>query len=151
MLIIMLLAGLVLASGAVEAPKTPAVAIVKEWKGFYASQEAPKKVVAKDQKEWEEIWSSMQGKVQPKPETPKIDFDKNVVIAVFMGRKMTGGYSVKVLKIEEKNKLVVTVKVSGPPPGAMVTMALTSPYHVVVVPKTDKAVEFVSEKTEKQK
>ena len=102
--------------------------------------------MVKDQKGWEEVWSSMEGNVQPKPETPKVDFEKNRVIAVFMGMRRSGGYTVKITNIEEKDKLVVTVKESGPPPDAMVTMALTSPFHVVVIPRSDKAVEFVNEK-----
>ena len=143
---ILTLAGLMMTGIALAAEKSPGVAVVKEWKGANATQEAPKRIVVEDQKGWEEVWSGMEGNVQPKPETPKVDFDKHKVIAVFMGRRMTGGYSVKITGIEENGKLVVKVKESGPPPGAMVTMALTSPYHVMVVPKTDKPVEFVTEK-----
>jgi len=146
---ILALAGLLITGTALAAEKAPGVAIVKEWKGSNAAQEKPKRVVVENQKGWEEVWSSMEGNVQPKPETPKIDFSKNTVIAVFMGMRKSGGYSVKITSIEEKDKLVVVVKESDPPPDAMVTMALTSPYHVVVIPKTRKAIEFVNEKNEK--
>ncbi len=129
-----------------KAAEKAGVAIVQEWKGANSAQNARQRVVVKDQKAWEKTWSGMKGSIQPKPEAPKIDFNKNMVIAVFMGRKNTGGYSVKIVSIVEKEKLIVTVKENSPPADAMVTMALTAPYHVVVVPKTAKAVEFVDGK-----
>ena len=129
-----------------EAAEKPGPAVLQQWKGANSAQNAPQRVVVKDQKSWEKTWSGIKGSIQPKPEVPKIDFDKNMVIAVFMGRKNTGGYAVEIAKIEEKEKLVVTVKETSPRPDAMVTMALTAPYHVVVVPKTGKAVEFVDAK-----
>ena len=122
------------------------MAIVQEWKGFNAAQEKPKKLVVKDQKAWKDAWATMKGNIQPKPEPPKVDFGKHEVIVVFMGRKMTGGYAVKIVRVYDNDKRIVTVKETSPRPDGMVTMvvtlALTSPYHAVVVPKTTKAVEF---------
>ncbi|MCE5279776.1 MAG: protease complex subunit PrcB family protein [Planctomycetaceae bacterium] len=130
----------------VAAEKGTAVAVVQQWRGFNASQEAPRRVVVKDQKAWEEVWSAMVGYLEPKPEAPKVDFDSQMVIAVFMGRRSTGGFSIQITGIELNDKMVVAVKQSSPPPGAITTQALTSPYHVVVVAKTDKPVEFVDDK-----
>ena len=140
------LAGLVLAGSAVAAEKSSCVAVIQEWKGANSAREAPKRIVVKDQKGWEEVWSGMKGNESPKPETPKVDFDSQMVIAVFMGTRNTGGYSVKITSVEQNGKVTVKVKESSPPPGAIVTTALTSPYHVVVVAKSDKPVEFVNEK-----
>ena len=92
----LILAGLVLVGSAAAAEKSQTVAIIKEWKGFNAAQESPKRVVVKDQKGWEEVWSGMNGNVMPKPGTPKVDFDSQMVIAVFMGTRKSGGYSVKI-------------------------------------------------------
>jgi hypothetical protein len=44
---------------------------------------------------------------------------------------------------------VVSVEQTVPGPDDMVTMALTSPYHVVVVPRSKKPIEFVAEREEK--
>jgi hypothetical protein len=129
-----------------EAAEMPAAAIIQQWKGAYSAQNTAQRVVVKDRKSWEKTWSGMKRPMQPKTEAPKIDFDKHMVLAVFLGRKNTGGYAVAIAKIEQKEKLVVTVKETSPPPDAMVTMALTAPYHVVVVPKTEKAIEFVDAK-----
>jgi hypothetical protein len=143
---IVTLAGFVLAGTVAAAEKSPGVAVVKEWSGAYSAQETAKRVVVKDQKGWEEVWAGMNGNITPKPETPKIDFTRQMVLAVFMGTRNTGGYSVKITGIESNGKLKVKVKESSPPPGGMVTEALTAPYHVVVVAKSDKPVEFVDTK-----
>jgi hypothetical protein len=140
------LGGMILVSAATAAEKKPGVSIIKEWNGAYSAQETAKRVVVKDQKGWEEVWSGMNGNIDPKPQIPKIDFDRRMVIAVFMGSRNTGGYSVKITSVELNGKLTVKVKESGPPPGGMVTEALTAPYHVIVVPKSDKTAEFVNEK-----
>lgn len=143
-------AGMLVAGTAMAADKGE-VPILRQWAGANAAQEKPRQAVVQDQKAWEEIWSAMEGNVLPKPETPKVDFDKTEIIAVFMGMRMSGGYGVKIVKIEEQDKkLVVTVKESGPPPGAMVTMALTSPYHVVAIAKSAKPVEFALEANDKK-
>lgn len=130
--------------GAQEAPM--GMPVEQQWKGFNAKQEKSKRLVIRDQKTWVATWDVMKGNVMPKPAVPAIDFDKQMVVAVFMGRKMSGGYGIKIVKVKEKDGLIVTVKESSPPKDAMVTMALTSPYHVVVIPKSDKKVEFVNEK-----
>jgi len=147
----LLLAALLSMGGVAADDEEPGVPIVKEWTGANAKREAPGRVVAGDQESWKKIWSGMTGNTRPQAATPKIDFGKQQVLAVFMGRRNTGGYSVKIVRIEDKTKRVVTVRESSPPPDAMVTMALTSPYHVVVVPKTSKKVEFVDRKAAPKK
>lgn len=118
----------------------------KEWRGMNAAQEKAERVVVEEPKGWEDVWSRVAGNVVPKPATPDIDFTRNRVAAVFMGRKRTGGFSVQLTAREEGGKVIVKVNETHPRPGAIVTQALTSPYHVLVVPKTDEGVEFENAK-----
>lgn len=70
---------------------------------------------------------------------PTIDFSQNNVVAIFMGQKNSGGYSIGVRKVTiEDNTAIINVTESGPE--GMATMVLTAPYCIVVVPKTDKVV-----------
>ncbi len=79
----------------------------------------------------------------PTPETPAVDFEKSMVIAVSPGRKMSGGYDVEIVEIiEAEGKFVVKVLYTEPDPGAMVTMAITQPHHVISTSKSDLPVEF---------
>lgn len=128
----------------IETP--PGMAVVKEWHGCYSGWETPMRVVAKDEESWELIWFAARKNQTIKPETPKIDFTKNQVLAVFMGSRPTGGYTTSIIKIEDKDKRIVTVREKSPPPDGGVTCAVTTPYHLVVIPKTAKAVEFADEK-----
>lgn len=70
---------------------------------------------------------------------PTIDFSQNNVVALFMGQKNSGGYSIGVRKvtIEDNTAIINTVETK---PEGMATMALTAPYCIVVIAKTDKVV-----------
>ncbi|NQY29574.1 MAG: protease complex subunit PrcB family protein [Flavobacteriaceae bacterium] len=76
---------------------------------------------------------------------PKVDFSKETIIAVFMGEKTTGGFSVTIENVKEENKkLIVKIKETKPGPKDMVTMAITQPFCFVKINNVGK--EFVFEK-----
>ena len=59
---------------------------------------------------------------------------------------MTGGYGVEITKIEEtlqKRILSVTIRESKPPADAMLTQALTQPFHIVKLKKLELPATFV--------
>ena len=67
-------------------------------------------------------------------EVPKIDFTKNQVVALFLGMKKTGGYSISVDKVEKiDGKLVIYKKIESPKADDMVTMALTNPFVIAEI------------------
>ena len=71
-------------------------------------------------------------------EIPAVNFAQSSVVAVFMGQKRSGGYSITIEKVTvEDNTALVLVKNTVPEPGAAVTMALTAPYCVALIPKAD--------------
>jgi len=55
-------------------------------------------------------------------------FDRNLVVAAFMGERNTGGYSVD---ITQDGEGVLQVAANGPEKGAMVTQVVTTPYKVL--------------------
>ncbi|MCG2611576.1 protease complex subunit PrcB family protein [Flavobacterium sp. SM15] len=66
----------------------------------------------------------------------KIDFSENCVLALYLGQKNTGGYTLSVDKVQnEPGKTIIQRKITGPKQGEMATMALTNPYCLVVVKK----------------
>lgn len=68
---------------------------------------------------------------------PQIDFERNNVVALFMGQKNTGGYSISIGKISvTDDTTVIFAKRTVPPTGGVVSMALTAPYCIAVIPKT---------------
>ena len=58
-------------------------------------------------------------------------FDRNLVVAAFMGERNTGGYSVE---ITQDGDGLVHVAAKEPGKGAMVTQVLTTPFKVVSLP-----------------
>lgn len=81
------------------------------------------------------VWT----RISPQGTAPDVDFGTNAVIAIFMGTRNTGGYHYE-LGTSTLSDGVFTIEVIESTPGMkeMVTMALTAPYIVFSVPKTDK-------------
>lgn len=74
---------------------------------------------------------------------PEINFTNYTVIAAFMGEQKTGGYKIEIKKIQDSGKeIMVYIKERAPAKGAITTMILTQPYHVVKVKKITKPVVF---------
>lgn len=64
-------------------------------------------------------------------------------LIVGAGERRTGGYRVEFLSVTETpDGLLVRAKVVSPPPGAIVTQALTFPVGVARIPATDRPVVF---------
>lgn len=73
----------------------------------------------------------------------KVDFARQNVVAVFMGQKNTGGHSITIQNVTISNNTAEVLTVEEyPKRGGMVTMALTAPYCIAVIPKT-KEVKFI--------
>jgi len=76
-------------------------------------------------------------------DVPTIDFTTSNVVALFMGQKNTGGYSISVGKIIlDGESDTATVQIIESEPQDMATMALTEPYCIAKISKSKK-VEFV--------
>lgn len=90
------------------------------------------------------------------PAGTAIDFTQDMLVAVLMGTCNTGGYGVTVSGITREPMMVI-LPVPGPPPsfrlvvevlerrpapGSIVTMALTSPFHVVKLRRSADRVDF---------
>ena len=64
--------------------------------------------------------------------------DGRIAVAAFQGQQTSGGFSVRIERIERSgDQLLVHAKFSEPAPGSMNTMALTSPVHVVSIAAAD--------------
>jgi hypothetical protein len=71
---------------------------------------------------------------------PNIDFAKYRIVALFMGEKTSGGYTIGIENIrQEKGKVIIKIKKTYP--DGMATMALSQPYMIAQV-KTTKKIEF---------
>lgn len=98
-----------------------------------------KNYIIKSKKEWQDVWAKAGHSVV----APEVDFTKEMIIAVFYGVALTGGYSVEIIKvIEGLDKLTVFIKETSPGSDCTATQALTEPRHIIKVQRVDKEVVF---------
>ncbi len=97
------------------------------------------KYVIKDENAFENLWQDASDE-----DMPEVDFASEMVIAVFMGEKSSGGYDVEIVEIlETEDTLEVTISETEPGDDDMVTMALTYPEHIISLENIDKEVNFI--------
>jgi hypothetical protein len=119
-------------------------AILREWKGLYGGLATPADKVIRTQEEWTTLWRQTHASQVPPPGAPKVDFATEMVIAVFMGQRPTGGYALTIEDVAFGDKEIrVTVREQAPPPDAITAQVLTQPFHMVVVKKSALPVKFV--------
>jgi len=64
--------------------------------------------------------------------------DGRVAVAAFQGEQRSGGFAIHIERIErDGDRLIVHAKFTQPRPDDIVTMALTSPVHVVAIAAAD--------------
>ena len=90
--------------------------------------------VARNQNEWKTLWQRHTATETNPSAPPAIDFNKEIVIAIFLGEKPTGGYAVEIIQIDGSNgEFEIVFRELNPPPGGIVTQALTQPFHMIRV------------------
>ncbi len=114
------------------------VSVVELARGNYSHQSEQAFELVNGQPRLLEIWRNLDGRMPP-----AIDFSEFSVIAVFMGERRTGGYSIMVEKATRVDgRLVVDVVMRAPGADCFTTQALTQPYHLVVIPAFTGQVVF---------
>jgi hypothetical protein len=101
--------------------------------------ELPRQAVARTDGEWAALWQQHAG---TKP-LPKVDFTKRTVVAVFLGSRPSAGFSVEVSRTrQEGTTLIVEWREVPPPRDSMLAQVITSPAHLVAIPRFDGEVTF---------
>jgi hypothetical protein len=114
--------------------------------GTQSGIDEPRTVVVQSADEWARLWRAH---AADKP-APVVDFTKEMVVGVFAGSRPTAGYSVQIVGTrEEADGLVVEYRVGVPDRDMMTAQVITSPYHLVAIPKRAGEVVFEKVKSEK--
>jgi hypothetical protein len=101
-------------------------------KGITSQIDGARQATARTAGEWQTLWTQHAGD-RPRPQ---VDFSKEMVVAVFLGSRPTAGFSVEIVGAREEGAtLVVSYKETRPQPGTVAAQILTSPLHIVAVPK----------------
>jgi hypothetical protein len=115
----------------------------KEWGKDHSGYIKPAKLVIYSEKDWEDVWREVHKKeINPQP-APKIDFEKYMILAVFMGDCPLGGYHITITNIYDTGKeILAEVKEVRPTHGLT---WVTAPYHMIMIKKSHLPVRFISQ------
>jgi hypothetical protein len=106
--------------------------------------EEPRQAVARTPAQWETLW---RGHARERP-LPDVDFDKEIVVAVFSGSRPTAGYAVEIAGVKAGGGVtVVQYYESQPRPGMVTAQVITTPFHIVAIPRPPG--ELIFEKVER--
>ena len=98
-------------------------------------------LIIKDDKALNTIFAKINSTRMPGVPIPKINFDEEMVLGLFMGSKTSGGYTIKIDHIEQNpNEMIVFY--SEQHPTGMATSVMTQPCYLAKIAKTDKTIRF---------
>lgn len=102
-----------------------------------------RQVLIRDDAAFELLWRQHQGSLELLPD---VDFERDMVVAVFLGEQPTGGYEVSITEVAESDSGIrVYYSVTEPHPDFMVIQMLTAPVHMIVVPAREGEIQFIQQ------
>lgn len=120
--------------------------------GRYANLVAGTTAVLRTQEGYEALWADLHADRRTVPDLPPIDFSAQMVVAIVLGERPTGGYRVSVEEVRARTdaaQLRVAYTESQPGEGCAVVQVRTAPYVLVAVDRPEdisaleEAVSFV--------
>jgi hypothetical protein len=108
-------------------------------KGDQSNVDEPRQVAVRTAAEWKTLWRQH----SPDRDQPRVDFGRDMVVGVFLGSRTTAGFSVEIVSaLVEQGVLVVRFRETRPQSDRIVAQVITSPYHLVAVPRHSGDVRF---------
>jgi hypothetical protein len=105
-----------------------------------------KAIAIHDAASWNTLWLEHKKNSTLASAAPAVDFSKQMVVAVFLGERRTGGYAVHIQTISaESGGLNVAYQERRPGKDCILIMAITFPYQIVRVARVDGPVTFSPE------
>ena len=127
----------------VQAVVSTAIPFTSVAQGTRSQIQEPRQVVVRTAAEWQTLWTAHDSAA-----APDVDFSSAIVVGVFLGTRPTAGFSVRITAVTAKDGSAVVEYVEGRPrPGGMTAQVITSPFHLVTVPRTIET--FVFKQVEK--
>ncbi len=108
-------------------------------RGAQSGIEEARQVVVRTAAEWNALWTQH----APQRPAPAVDFGREVVAAVFLGSRPSGGFAVQIVgAAPQAGTLVVQYRETKPGADAIAAQVITSPFQLVALPKADGDVKF---------
>lgn len=108
-------------------------------KGVHSNMDDARQAVARTPGEWDALWRQH----SPDRPQPKIDFAREMAAGVFLGSRPTAGFDVEIVgSAAMDGTLVVQYREVRPAGDAITAQIITSPYHLVALPRFTGDVRF---------
>jgi hypothetical protein len=130
---------------ATEILNTGAVNVDQIDRGQYGDIVEGTQTVLRDEEVYASFWERLHADRGSVPERPSVDFDEEVVVAVVLGQRSSGGYSVAIdeaLANDAGSQILVRFTETVPGDECGVTQALTSPYVLATVEAQEENFTF---------
>lgn len=102
-----------------------------------------RRIVLRTEQAWSDFWSRVYAPRTP-PEPPSPDFDRRSVVAVAMGTRPTGGYTIDIESLSRRGgDVYVVVRETSPGESCITTQAITAPVLAVALPAIEGEAVFV--------
>ena len=119
-----------------EEQKAQSLLLQNRFDGVYSGVRRYSTAKITDAGRWAALWKDLNSILVPARPIPNVDFNRSFVVGLFLGTKSTGGYQVKIMRVEVRDeKIIVVARLTTPRPGMIITQALTQPYSLVIVDK----------------
>jgi hypothetical protein len=111
-------------------------------RGTLSAIERPRQVVVQQDSDWRALWHEH----SPDGDAPRVDFTTRTVLAVFLGSRNTAGYGVEITRVD-RTATGTTARYRESRPGRDLVLAqiITTPFHIVSVPRIAGPVTFASD------
>jgi uncharacterized membrane protein len=94
----------------------------------------PRRFLCRTDDEWRALWAIHAG---PGADPPAVDLATVVVAAAFAGEKPSAGYSIEITTAAPADRgVTLSVEERAPGPDTIAAAIMTSPFHIVAVPRT---------------
>jgi hypothetical protein len=125
--------------GTSRAGAQPPLAMRAVDRGEQSNIDDSRDVVIRSQAEWETLWRQH----SPDRPRPRVDFDKEMVLGVFLGSRTTSGFAVTIVDVTRTDAgLLARYTVQEPAGDAVTAQVLVFPYHLVAVSSLPGEVRF---------
>ncbi len=129
------------APGAATEPSLPFTTLAA---GERSGIQIPTEVVVRTGAEWQALWRRHTAALAEVPAPPRVDFTREMVIAVFAGQ-VEASTRVSIIRVaREAGRLAVVVRMAKTQPGPEpVGAGFRTPFHIIRVARSALAVVFV--------
>jgi hypothetical protein len=103
--------------------------------GQYSQADTAAVYLIDNDRQWQKIWNMAMGRQDPLPHAPELDFNNDIALAIFMGKKGAAGHRNEITSITKKGKKLTVVVKNHHSKEGMILPVVTSPFHFVTIPR----------------